>query len=74
MQTSSFQEFNRALGHHLQVVRKQRGLSQEAVGEALGMDRVSIGYIEQGKRAPRLQTVYALAQLYQVEVHELFDF
>lgn len=38
------------------------------------MDRVSIGYIEQGKRAPRLQTLFALSILYQVEMRELFEF
>lgn len=74
MQTKSYQEFNEALGRRLQRLRKERGLSQEAVGEALHMDRVSIGYIEQGKRTPRLQTVYALSQLYQVPIREVFDF
>ena len=74
MQTESFQNFNKQLGHHLKLLRKSHGLSQEAVGEALGMDRVSIGYIEQGKRAPRLQTLYALALLYRVPVAKLFDF
>lgn len=74
MQTSSYHDFNIKLGKHLQALRKKQGLSQEAVGEALGMDRVSIGYIEQGKRSPRLQTIYSLAMLYQVPVRDLFDF
>lgn len=56
------------------MLRKNCGFSQEDVGEALGMDRVSIGYIEQGKRAPRLQTLFALANLYGVEMKALFDF
>lgn len=62
------------LGRRLQSLRKNCGFSQEDVGEALGMDRVSIGYIEQGKRAPRLQTLFALANLYGVEMKALFDF
>lgn len=74
MQISDFQDFNYLLGRRLQSLRKNRGLSQEDVGEALGMDRVSIGYIEQGKRAPRLQTLFALANLYGVEMKTLFDF
>lgn len=56
------------------MLRKNCGFSQEDVGEALGMDRVSIGYIEQGKRAPRLQTLFSLANLYGVEMKALFDF
>lgn len=74
MRISDFQDFNYLLGRRLQSLRKNRGLSQEDVGEALGMDRVSIGYIEQGKRAPRLQTLFALANLYEVEMKALFDF
>lgn len=56
------------------MLRKNCGFSQEDVGEALGMNRVSIGYIEQGKRAPRLQTLFALANFYGVEMKALFDF
>lgn len=56
------------------MLRKSSGLSQEAVGEAIGMDRVSIGYIEQGKRTPRLQTLYSLANLYNVSMQDVFDF
>ena len=66
--------FNLKLGKRLQSIRKERGLSQEDVAEVLHMDRVSIGYIEQGKRAPRLQTIYALAALYEVSVADVFDF
>lgn len=73
MQTSSYQGFVEKLGSHLQALRKERRLSQEAVGEALNMDRVSIGYIEQGKRSPRLQTLYALSILYGVPIKDLFD-
>lgn len=74
MQARDFQDFNYLLGRRLQLLRKNCGFSQEDVGEALGMDRVSIGYIEQGKRAPRLQTLFALANLYGVEMKALFDF
>lgn len=74
MQTQSFQNFQRQLGAHLQSIRKARGLSQEAVGALVGMDRVSIGYIEQGKRAPKLKTLYALAQVYHVDMADFFTF
>lgn len=40
----------------------------------VGMDRVSIGYIEQGKRAPKLKTLYALAQVYNVDMQDFFRF
>lgn len=74
MQTQSFHNFQKQLGAHLQEIRKARGLSQEAVGALVGMDRVSIGYIEQGKRAPKLKTLYALAQAYRVDMQDIFEF
>ena len=69
-----FSEYKLHFGVHIQAIRKTRGLTQEQVAEALGMDRVSIGYIEQGKRAPRLSTLYALARYYDVEMQDFFDF
>lgn len=74
MQTHSFQSYQKQLGAHLQRIRKTCGLSQEEVGNLLDMDRVSIGYIEQGKRAPKLKTLYAMARVYQVTMQDLFDF
>lgn len=74
MQTEGFHIFQKRLGKELQAIRKRRGLSQEQAGIAIGMDRVSIGYIEQGKRSPKLSTLYALAGLYHVPFSELFAF
>ena len=69
-----FAEYRLLLGAHLQGIRKSRGLTQEQVAECLGMDRVSIGYIEQGKRTPKLSTLYALSKCYDVAMSELFKF
>lgn len=38
------------------------------------MDRVSIGYIEQGKRAPKLSTLYSMADVLDIEIMDFFDF
>lgn len=67
-----FVEYRLLLGSHIQSIRKARGLTQEQVAERIGMDRVSIGYIEQGKRTPKVSTLYALSQCYDVEMQELF--
>ncbi|WP_049777701.1 helix-turn-helix domain-containing protein [Coriobacterium glomerans] len=74
MQIEGFHLFQKRLGRHLQAFRKANHYSQERVGELLGMDRVSIGYIEQGKRAPKLSTLYALTSLYGITLSELFAF
>ncbi|OUO89929.1 hypothetical protein B5F40_08830 [Gordonibacter sp. An230] len=74
MENEDFYIFKRRLGRHLQARRKECGLSQERTGEILGMDRVSVGYIEQGKRAPKLSTLHAMTRLYGVSFPELFEF
>lgn len=74
MQTRGYQLWETELGRHIQAVRRSCGMTQEEVGAAIGLDRVSVGYIEQGKRAPRLSTLYAMAELFGVEVKDLMDF
>ena len=71
-QTESFQEFQNFLGSNIQRIRKSRGLSQENVAALLSMDRVSIGYIEQGKRAPKLSPLYKLAEVFEVQIEDFF--
>ncbi|QSY56863.1 helix-turn-helix transcriptional regulator [Bifidobacterium imperatoris] len=73
MSTTSYQRFLWAVGRRVQMLRKSRGLSQEQLAEQLGMDRVSIGYIEQGRRSPKLSTLYALAGTLGVHVCDIFD-
>lgn len=73
MSTTSYQRFLWAVGHRVQMLRKSRGLSQEQLAEQLGMDRVSIGYIEQGRKSPKLSTLYALAGTLGVRVCDIFD-
>jgi len=68
-----FSEYSHMLGHHMQQIRRSRNLTQEQVAELLGMDRVSIGYIEQGRRAPKLSTLFSLARVYNVDMQEFFS-
>ncbi|MBO7673548.1 MAG: helix-turn-helix transcriptional regulator [Atopobiaceae bacterium] len=68
-----FSEYSHMLGHHMQQIRRSRNLTQEEVAALIGMDRVSIGYIEQGRRVPKLSTLFSLAQVYDVEMQEFFS-
>lgn len=40
----------------------------------LGMTRVAVGYIEQGRRSPKLSTLFEMATLYNVDIREFFGF
>lgn len=74
MQTDGYQYFQLQLGSKIQETRIARGLLQEDVAAMLGMTRVAIGYIEQGRRSPKLSTLYALAKLLDVDIRTFFDF
>lgn len=61
-----------AFGRRLATVRKSRGLTQQQLAEQLDVSLVSIGYIETGKRWPRLTTLHRIADCLDIPVAELF--
>ncbi len=61
-----------AFGRRLAEVRKQRGFTQQQLAGKLEISLVSIGYIETGKRWPRLVTLYKIAKVLDVKVDQLF--
>lgn len=61
------------LGKRIQDVRKRKGHTQESLAAISGLDRVSIGYIEQGRRAPQLSTLLVLSKSLQVRLSDFFD-
>ncbi len=61
----------RVFGSNLKRLRKEAGLSQEALGDLAGLDRTHIGYFENGKRIPRIDTIYLIAEALEVEAGSL---
>ena len=61
------------LGKRVQEIRTDKGITQEGLAAMSGLDRVSIGYIEQGKRAPRLSTLLVLAKSLKVKIADFFE-
>ena len=74
MEYMEYDMFQVQLGKRIQHVRMSLGFLQEDVAEMLGMSRVAIGYIEQGRRAPKLSTLYSLARLFEVDIRTFFEF
>lgn len=62
----------RSLGAALAEIRRDRGLTQEALGHATGVHRNYIGGIERGERSPTVATVAVLADALDVSIGELF--
>ena len=59
------------LGQRIQQLRKQRGMSQEALGDALGVSRQAVSKWEGDNGIPELDTLIAMSRLFEVTVGQL---
>lgn len=64
-------ELQRSVGRNLRAYRKERGLSQEAFAEVLGVHRTYMGAIERGERNLTLKSVERIAAKLDVEARWL---
>lgn len=66
-------EAARQLGKNLWRARRRAGYSQEALGALCGLHRTEIGFAENGKRLPRIDTLMKLAASLEVRVEALVE-
>ena len=59
------------LGERIASLRKEKGLSQEALGELVGVTRQAVSKWETGAADPSTANLLALAKLYGVSAEEL---
>ena len=59
------------LGQRIQELRKQAGLSQEALGEALGVSRQAVSKWESDGGIPELDTLIAMSRFFGITIGEL---
>ncbi|HRN28467.1 MAG TPA: helix-turn-helix transcriptional regulator [Terrimesophilobacter sp.] len=59
-------------GRRLRELRRARGLSQEALAHAAGLDRSYVGGIERGERNVALNNIHRLARALEIEVRDFF--
>ncbi len=62
----------KTLGWKIQKLRRKMGLTQEELAEKLGISRVYMGYIEQGRENPSLRLLIKLSRKFGVKIEELF--
>lgn len=60
------------LGRKIQRLRGVRGITQEELAEMVGISRVYMGYIEQGRESPSLKLLMKLSKKLGVKVEDLF--
>ena len=59
-------------GRRLRLIRKNRGLTLEQLGEAAGLGYKHIADIERGQKAPSFDAIDRLAEALGVRAYELF--
>lgn len=59
------------LGQRIQELRKKRGMSQESLGDALGVSRQAVSKWEGDNGIPELDTLIAMSRLFEVTVGQL---
>ena len=63
----------RDFGSRVRDLRLERGLTQEGLAEATGLDRTFISNIEMGQRRPSLDVLLLLAMGLGLSLASLFD-
>ena len=64
----------RLLGLNIAYYRKLNGYTQEALAEALDVDRTTISKIELATSGVSLDIIFDIAELFDIPVKKLFDF
>jgi transcriptional regulator with XRE-family HTH domain len=65
-------KYLKAFGKRFAEIRRSRGYTQETLAEKANITALSLGYIEQGRRWPRIATLQKLARCLDVTIAELF--
>ncbi len=64
-------DLQRTVGQNLRAIRFERGYSQEAFADVLGVHRTYLGGLERGERNLTLRSLERLADLLDVPVLDL---
>ena len=59
--------------NHVRELRSDRGWSQGALAEQLGVSRQTVNAIETGKYDPSLPLAFKIAALFNLAIEDVFD-
>lgn len=57
--------------HRLRSLRKEKGLSQQALSERIGVSKSSVNMYERGEREPNYETLETIADFFDVDIDYL---
>ena len=59
--------------NRLEMLRKEKGIRQEDLAQALGVSRQTVISLEKGKYNPSLSLAFKLARYFAMPIEEIFD-
>lgn len=66
-------ELQRIVGRNLRQIRLERGYSQEAFADYMGVHRTYMGAVERGERNLTLQTLERIADFLEIDPRKLLN-
>ncbi|MDT3427224.1 putative transcriptional regulator [Paenibacillus forsythiae] len=60
------------LRNRLEEIRKQHGIKQEELAEALAVSRQTIGSLENGRYNPSIILAFKIARYFKLPIEEIF--
>lgn len=73
MATPDFSQIHQILAENLRKIRKEKGLSQEALADLAKIDRTHVGNIENSRNSPGLDILSRLADALEIDVKDFFS-
>ena len=61
-----------ATKNRLEEIRKDRGIKQEALAEALEVSRQTIGSLENGRYNPSILLAFKIARYFDMRIEDIF--
>ena len=71
--SSAEQKALKVFGSNVAKLRSATSMTQEQLAERASLDRMTIAFIEGGRRFPRMSTLQAIAKALNVGIQDLFS-
>jgi len=62
------------LKNHLEAIRKERGVRQEELADALAVTRQTISSLENGRYNPSIILAFKIARHFEMPIEDIFIF
>lgn len=61
------------LYNRIAVLRAERGISRQALADAVGVNYQTIGFLERGDYGPSLKLAFAIAEFFSLPIDAIFS-